>query len=300
MIGGFPKKNFYKKKKKTNNRETICLNGRSSFSLILNYVKPNLIYIPFYICNTILDILKSLNIKYKFYKIDNRFKNKSFKLLENQWILKVPFFGIIKQKNEKNSIFDLSTSFFYDISSQGIYFNSLRKFFHVRFGSNINLPIRLNLKDASKDEIDRFKLPKNFKEFRTNEKKHFVLHRNVKKHINQSYFLNDFKKVKNEREINFKILHRKFKKLNMLKINLHEIQGPLYYPLLVKNGIIYKKKLNYNKIYNPTLWSEITKRKNSHKFQFECNLAKNCIFLPVNEKISKKQFKKLYEILEIN
>ena len=62
----------------------------------------------------------------------------------------------------------------------------------------------------------------------------------------------------------------------------------------------YKKKLNRNKIYNPNLWSEIVKRKNSHRFKFECDLAKNCIFLPVNEKLSKKHFEKLYEILDKN
>ena len=300
MVGGFPKKTFYKKKKKTINTETICLNGRSSFSIILNYVKPSLIYIPFYICNTMLDVLNSLKIKYKFYKIDNSFKSERIELLKNQWILKIPYFGIIKQEYEKNSIFDLSTSFFFKIKIQKVYFNSLRKFFHVKFGSNINLPIKIKLKDANKNEVNKFKLPKNINEFRTNEKRHYILHKNVIKHMNKDYFLNDFKKIKKERETNFKKLHRKLKKLNMLRFNLNEIQGPLYYPLLIRNGIIYKKKLNRNKIYNPNLWSEIVKRKNSHRFKFECDLAKNCIFLPVNEKLSKKHFEKLYEILDKN
>ena len=84
--------------------------------------------------------------------------------------------------------------------------------------------------------------------------------------------------------------------MNFLEINLKEVNGPLYYPFLIKNGLNLKKKLNNQKIFNPILWQEILLRKNLDKFPFEKNLVKNLVLLPISETIILKKLKRLYHL----
>ena len=116
MYGGFIKKNlfFINKKYKPKN---LLLNGRSSLALILKNLKPSKIYLPFYICDTVINTLVSMNINYNFYPINNSLKPKKIIKLKNkeEYILIVPYFGLLKFNDHRNHkhIYDLTGSFFY-------------------------------------------------------------------------------------------------------------------------------------------------------------------------------------------
>ena len=115
MIGGFPNKNlFLKKRKLISYKKKISLNARSSLSIILKYKGIKKILIPYYICDVVLDTLTKSGVKYKFYKLNSNLKPdyNYFKSNRDYSILLLPYFGIIKLKKLKNSIFDLSTSSF--------------------------------------------------------------------------------------------------------------------------------------------------------------------------------------------
>ena len=88
--------------------------------------------------------------------------------------------------------------------------------------------------------------------------------------------------------------------MNFLEINLKEVNGPLYYPFLIENGLNLKKKLNNQKIFNPILWQEILLRKNLDKFPFEKNLVKNLVLLPISETIILKNIKKIVSFIYKN
>ena len=88
--------------------------------------------------------------------------------------------------------------------------------------------------------------------------------------------------------------------MNFLEINLKEVNGPLYYPFLIENGLNLKKKLNNQKIFNPILWQEILLRKNLDKFPFEKNLVKNLVLLPISETIILKKIKKIVSFIYKN
>jgi len=129
--------------------------------------------------------------------------------------------------------------------------------------------------------------------FLKNEKKHFILNKNIKKFISQEYYYLNFDKIRQTRNRNFIFFHSIFKNKNELKINLKNINGPQYYPLLIKNGNYLRKFLNKKMIYNPFLWKEVINRKvkNNKKFVFEKYISKNCVFLPVDEKLTIKNLK---------
>ena len=297
MYGGFIKKNlfFINKKYKPKN---LLLNGRSSLALILKNLKPSKIYLPFYICDTVINTLVSMNINYNFYPINNSLKPKKIIKLKNkdEYILIVPYFGLLKFNDYRNHkhIYDLTGSFFYP-KKNIIYFNSLRKFFHLNFGSEFSILKVNNLLKAKKKEISIYKAPINYEQYLNNENRQKIFLKNVVDYITKDFFLLDFDKIKKKRNKNFNYYHNILNKKNEINLNLNEIAGPQYYPFLVKNGNLIKKKLINNKIFVPTLWNDLKKRKNKG-FVFERYLSENCVFLPVDESINKEE---IYNIIDL-
>ena len=295
-LGGYPNKNkFFLKKRISFPHENILLNGRSSFYLILDFFKPDLIHVPFYICRDIVNVLKEKKVKFKFYGLKRNLKPKKIIFKKKEYFLAVPYFGIIKLKKNKRSIFDLSTSFFYPKKNL-IFFNSLRKFFYVNFGSFLNINNKFKLKNAISSELKNIELPKNYNDFLNNEKNHYVLNKNVKKFVSINFFKLNFNLIKKKRNENFVIYHKTFEKINQIKINIKEVVGPQYYPLLINDGFKIRKKLIKKKIFIPNLWSELNVKR-SKMFKFEIKLSKNCLYLPVNENLQPKEIK--YIIKEV-
>ena len=80
----------------------------------------------------------------------------------------------------------------------------------------------------------------------------------------------------------------------MLKLK-KKAHGPLYFPLLLNNGEKIRKELNKIKIYTPILWKNLKWKK---KYSFECNLAKNCIFLPIDQRYNIRDVNYIYTHLK--
>ena len=294
MIGGFPNKNLYLNKKKiTPKKNKLALNGRSSLSMMLKYKGINKILIPYFICDVVLDTLDKLNIKYKFYRLNSKLKPNYNNLKKNKdySILLLPYFGIVKLKKFKNSIFDLSTSFFYP-KDNIYYFDSIRKFFFVNLGSNLNQDAFINFSQSKKKKLI-FKTPKNYNEFLNNEKRHFISNHDYSKKISNCYFFINFKKIKRLREKNFLFFFKHLNQKNQIKISINQVCGPLYYPYLSGKGNLLREYLIDKKIFVPRYWNEILKRKDISEFKFEEYLCKNLVLLPVDERLNYNDLKKI-------
>jgi len=287
MIGGFPNKNlFLKKRKLISYKKKISLNARSSLSIILKYKGIKKILIPYYICDVVLDTLTKSGVKYKFYKLNSNLKPdyNYFKSNRDYSILLLPYFGIIKLKKLKNSIFDLSTSFFYP-KNNIYYFDLIRKFFFVNLGSNLNQETFTPFNQSKKKSLI-FKAPRNYSEFLNNEKRHVISNYDYTKKISKNYFFIDFKKIKKKREKNFLFFFNHLSFTNKIKISLKQVCGPLYYPYLCENGNLLREYLIDKKIFVPRYWSEILRRADISNFKFEKYLCENLVLLPVDERLN--------------
>ena len=76
----------------------------------------------------------------------------------------------------------------------------------------------------------------------------------------------------------------------MLKLR-KEAHGPLYFPLLLDKGEQVRRRLNKKKIYTPILWGNLKRKK---QYPFEYQLAKNCIFLPIDQRYSIRDMNYIY------
>ena len=94
--------------------------GRNAFKYILKAQNIKKIYIPNFICNSIIETLVELSISYEFYNIDSNFEIiQEIDLLKDERILYVNYFALkskyvkrLADKYQNNLILDNTQDFF--------------------------------------------------------------------------------------------------------------------------------------------------------------------------------------------
>ncbi len=290
--------------------------GRNALWYILKAYKPKKVYIPFYICDSVLEPIKKLNVNFEFYKIDKNFEPLlGAKLKNREFFLYVNYFGIKDTlvHNLSNKIENLITD-----NSQAFYckpfksptFYSPRKFFGIPDGAYLFTDkfLKLELKrDISYEKsiylLKKFDLDshKGYLDYKKAEKSFSVETIKQMSKLTQNILSSiDYEKIKLIREQNFKYLHKKLKNINELEINNNNLNGPMKYPLLIKNEKL-KNYLIQNKIYASTYWSEVLSRVD--KSSIESFLTKYLVPLPIDQRYNKRDMnviiEKINEILYV-
>ncbi|HWY10348.1 MAG TPA: hypothetical protein VN026_03430 [Bacteroidia bacterium] len=301
------------KRNKLFHENAILLNtGRNALELILRTEKINKIYLPYYTCDVLLEPINKLNIKIEFYNINEKFepiflkqtKNKEAFLYINYFGLKESYIKKIR-KSINNLIIDNSLAF-YSKPVKGLNtFYSCRKFFGVPDGSILymNKKPLLNFKhDVSNDRVKHLmirlelKPEEGFDAFRKNEeelsdqpiKEMSTLTKKLLQNI-------DYLSIKKIREQNFSHLHKKLKAINELSFNVKEINGPMNYPLLIKDGFKIRRQLIQQRIFVPCFWENLPSDLAGNGF--EKNLSRNLLPLPIDQRYSQKEMKLIANLI---
>jgi hypothetical protein len=310
-IGGFFELELNKKKEYYS--DAIKLNsGRSCLRYIIKSRNPKKIYLPFYSCNSILDIIIEEKIDFEFYYINNNFEpiiNNEIK--ENEFILYINYFGLNNDVAVKlsieydNLIVDNTQAFFYKPLRNVDTFYSPRKFFGVPDGGYLYSNSKFNY-DLKKDiSYDRFKhllmrIDKSANEayefYKENEniigKQPLKEMSNLTRKLLASISYIEIKRI---RENNYKKIHSLLGEYNELEINLNKkLDGPMNYPFLIKSDNL-KNKLIENNIYIPTYWKEVLNRTQTD--DFENYLTNNLIPLPIDQRYNTEDMKEISELV---
>lgn len=278
-FGGYFKFIDYKGEEYHNN--AIKLNtARHCFKYLLLLKKYKKVYLPFYICDSILEQVKHLNLDYEFYHIGNNLRPllEDKKIKEEEVLFIVNYFGflnkseIIKIKNRfKNIVLDNTQAFFQRSIKNIDTIYSCRKFFPVVEGGYLYTDKEIEQKFISSEKNYTFdKLKFLFKKYETSSNEAYKDYTLVEDGFGKEDIKNmsnltvnflksfDYNAHKLKREKNFLYLHNYLKKINVLDINISNLEGPMFYPLLLDKNI--KKDLIKEKIYVPTLWNEVKER----------------------------------------
>lgn len=264
--------------------------ARSAFLDLLQNLKVESIWVPKFICDTMLKPLEILKINIKFYDLDaNFYPQIPSELEKNDYLLYVNYFGICTQNQEKlvslypcdKIIFDHSQAFFVEPFEGAHTIYSPRKFFAVADGGLLITEKDIKPVDASNQEdelIEQYKhlfirsiscAQQGYMQF---QKAEAMLNDCIPKKISpiSELILNniDYLHVKEKRLNNFKYLHSKLGKFNQLNICLENLESPLTYPFLSSRK--YSEYLIKNKIFIPTYWNDCLTRvsSNSTEYQF--------------------------------
>lgn len=290
--------------------EALKLNtARNSLEYVLRANEYKKIFLPYYTCSSMLEVIYKLNIKFDFYNINQRFEPifDFSNIKEDELFLYVNYFGIcsniveklidIKNKKNFNICIDNTQAFFIYPKGEEHTIYSARKFFGVPDGAylytNKFLDIDLD-KEVGYDKmvhlIKRVDLnaQESYKDFKENSKRHS--NQDIKEMSNiSSRILNSiqYEDVIDKRNINFKYMNSNLSKYNKLKFDLNSLKGPMIYPLLVDNGVELRKFLISNKIYVAQYWNEVLD--NVSNDSVESDFTNNLVALPIDQRYSSKE-----------
>lgn len=293
-------------------KDLIALNtGRNALLYLLKAKKARKLYIPFYLCNSVSDMLKKYEYAFEYYHIDVDF-NPIFdkELKEGECLYVVNYYGQLTNekvrnlKNKYKSIILDNTQAFFQKPIDGIdTIYSCRKFFGVPDGAYLSTESLLEEEldtDVSKNRmahvLGRFegKASDYYNSFKENDKSFKMkplkymskLTRNILGAI-------DYERVKKIRDENYAYLESKFKRRNRLKLITPE--GAFAYPLYTEDGLMVRRKLIENKIYVPTLWPNVLE--SNPKDSVEYQYASNILPLPCDQRYAIKDMERVVDLI---
>jgi len=285
--------------------------GRNCLEYILlakNYSK---VYLPYYICNQILEPLSKLKIGFEFYHIDGNLNPIFDRVLRaNEAILVVNYFGLkqkaIQQASKKytNLIIDNTQAFFSSPLDGLDTFYSARKFFGVPDGAYLfsynytNVPLNQDVSYSRMIHLLKRKdknAESGYTDFLKNENSLKDQPIRSMSRLTHSLLENiNYERCKFTREENFRFIHNELKNLNTLVFDYDILSGPMIYPFVTDN-LDLRKKMIANKVYVANYWSDVLSRVDEKTV--EASLTKYLIPIPIDQRYSLSDMKNILNII---
>lgn len=287
--------------------------GRNALKYILKSQKLKKLYIPNFICDSVIEPLINLNIKYDFYNIDKSFEIiQELSCADQEKILYVNYFGLKNKyidtlvlKYEKNLIIDNTQAFFEKPLNNIDTLYSARKFFGVSDGGYIYTMHQLS-ENLEVDESYKYtehligRIDKSascfYSKYQVAEQR--LINQPIKEMSKLSSRILksiDYEDVKIKRERNFYYLHNQLKDINILKIDTESMSIPFVYTFM-NDDIKLREKLIENKIYVAKYWGEVLGRDNvSH---IERDFVNKIVPLPIDQRYGLRDMQKIIKIIK--
>jgi len=287
-------------------------NGRNALLYILKVKNIKKLYIPYYLCDSVSDMLKLYNYDYSYYNIDAEFMpifNDS--LTDNEYLYVVNYYGqlttdkIINLKQKyKQIIVDNSQAFFQKAIANVDTIYSCRKFFGVPDGAYLSTDAKI--KEELMIDISNKRMSHILGRYEGNAFDYYGDFKNNDESLNSEplkYMSKltqnilgaiDYERVCKIRNENYAYLKSKLSIHN--KIRLITPDGAFAYPMYMENGIKVRKALIQNKIYIPVLWPNVLV--NTPKNSLAYNYAANILPLPCDQRYIVTDIKHIVDSLK--
>ncbi|MDF3130396.1 hypothetical protein P0Y35_14410 [Kiritimatiellaeota bacterium B1221] len=270
--------------KAVNSNNGLYANARSALYALTEICKWSRIWIPSYICGTVLDPFIKAGIEINFYEVDYRlsFNLRSAPIKKGDAVLLVSYFGVpvddlhykVLKEKEVCIIEDLSQAMYAlpnENADYSIY--SLRKFLPVPDGgicvSNkrvVEWPYNTFTKDNGIEKAIEAISGRTLFDQGVSSSKDWVeafreAEENIKTDLNkmslftqsQMHGAIDLGKEKNQRIRNFEYLHSKLKHISLIQDRKNGV--PLGYPIIVSQRDQVRRILFRKEIYPPIHWN---------------------------------------------
>ena len=279
----------------------------NALRLLIRVKNISRIFLPWYICETVVDACKKENVSIFFYRIDNNFHPIITLPLDDAYLYIVNYFGQLSEdsirlykEKYRHIILDNVQHFFAKpiLGIDTLY--SCRKYFGVPDGAYLYTDADINYVNIDVEIIGkriqhllgRFEGDANqwYRSYVESEqalakaepKKMSLITHNLLRTIN-------YKDVMNRREQNYLYL---LNNLPQTKLQLKKIIGPYAFPYYCKNGNIIREQLIKRKIYVPCLWPNINKDCIDDVAQ---DFARNIVVLPCDQRYEISDMKYIVE-----
>ena len=290
-------------------------NGRSCIrTIILNEPKMKKCYLPNYSCDAVCHPFLIENMEIEFYNIDSYFtpllipelKDGEFFFYINYYGLKNDVVSTLIEKYGDRLIIDNTHAFFQKRISKNWSFTSARKYFGVPDGAFLYSPKELFL---NYERFNDYFIEHNIERLKGNQEKAFSSYQLYEKSLDSeikkiSIFsekmlsLVNIENVILKRKDNFSFFQTHLQSLNVLDIFIDKDTVPYCFPFLPSKAI--DKSIFYeNQLFIPSLWTDPQIRTEIIT-DFEMNLSKNLLSLPIDERYSFDDLERIVKIIHQN
>tara|TARA_B100000700_G_C15055362_1_gene862521 strand:+ start:795 stop:1778 length:984 start_codon:yes stop_codon:yes gene_type:complete len=293
--------------------------ARSAIKLVLAAVKAKKIWLPYYICESVINAVRDIGVQIGFYNVNSDFSvDPSLTLSEDEFILVAEYFGIFKNHindtlhrfGHKRTIVDCSQAYFSKPTAALATVYSPRKFFGLPDGGliytcneNIQQP---RARDSTSQSRMSHLLKRLIDEPEAGYEDYLEAEHSIAKLPVQgmSYLTErllksvDSRQVKQIRTKNAQHVHKYLSEYNQLDFVVDQDTSPLCYPFLPNVKVSSRLDLIKKRVFVPTYWPEVLNRvtKNS----YEWNVVTNCLFLPCDQRYSEGEMDRLIGLLAID
>ncbi|THF64144.1 hypothetical protein [Pseudothauera rhizosphaerae] len=287
--------------------------ARAAFLALLRAGRPATIWMPWYVCDSMMEPPVMAGIPVRRYGLDAELQIVDAQPGVNDWLLYVNYFGVcrrgvmetLRRFDSERIIIDNSQAFFNPAEDCLATIYSPRKFFGVPDGGY--LATKLDMREP--EEIDQGSIgrcthllrrlgdepEKGYADFVAADsslsgqepKRMSRLTQTLLSHI-------PYGAIGAKRKENFALLHERLAASNGFPLDPREDEVSLCYPYLPRCGCD-PEALRAKRIYVPRYWPKIAV--SNVVPEFEVTLAQNTLFLPCDQRMTEKLMERMLQVL---
>lgn len=286
--------------------------ARNAFEYVLRTKKPKRVYMPKFTCDVMLEPLQKTKTEYRFYELNDQLEIASEPTLgKDELLLYTNYFGIkdayatvLARRLRDQLVVDCSQAFYCARASEEHVLYSPRKFVGVADGAYLITDKKLAGELPTDTSYQRMShllkradlgAEAGYEDFKENDDaligapiKHMS---RLTKKILASL---DYQAIKKRRLDNFRVLHEVLKDKNELSVAM-TFAVPMVYPFKTNRATELKQKLIARKIFVPTYWPNVFEW--CQEGEVEYQLARDIIPLPVDQRYTEKDMRRILEVL---
>jgi hypothetical protein len=275
--------------------------GRACLKVILQALRPTKVYVPFYVCDAVLQPIRMLGIDFEFYGITPELNpDIAVSPRKGECLIYVDYFGLktrtlrsLRAGLDATVVADDTQAFFTRPGDGEWSFNSARKFFGVPDGGYLYGPVVMDLgalqpnQEVAYDHLISRLLCRQelaYAQYRASEAQVSVETKLMSRLSERLLASVDYDFVIDRRRRNFRLLHERLGAANTLAMDLGELgeHVPFCYPFLPAVAL-ERTKLHRRSIFVPALWNEVRER-HAAGFTLERGLSEKLLPLPVDHR----------------
>jgi len=297
--------------------KAIRLNsGRSCLSYLLAAAVVERLYLPKYLCDALVDVIRSSDVDCHFYSIDESLEIVDrIELRQQDRLLYVNYFGLknryvktLAQRYKESLIIDNSQAFFANPLVGVDTFYSPRKFFGVADGGYLYtdkaLAVQLETASSAQNALHLLGRIDNGAQnwYQTYLRAEKAIGKQGLMHMSQlSRSLLEavnYDSVLDKRNSNYDYLHEKLSVLNRFELANSKVEGPMIYPFIGDTKALLRETLLRESVYIATYWQEVLMRERITPV--ERRLVENFMPLPVDQRYDIGDMQRIVRIIKEN
>ena len=289
--------------------DLLLSSGRACVAKFLACMRPELIHVPAFICDSVLLPMKEAGIAYRFYPVDAQLCPRgSLEPGPRDAVLFVDYFGMRSAEVlaaaapfADRAIIDQSQCCYRTPIAGCWSFDSLRKFFPLPDGARLHAPMGVNAPRVANTAVilDHLIAGRSAEDgleaYRRNNAGMHTAY--VRMSTSGEGILKrlDVEGARRQRNVNVRVLHHGLEHKNTLHFDPATLDAPLYYPLLLDRPIDLHA-VHKAGIFAPRLWPEVLSRGSEH--QGAMDIAVRLLPLPIDQRYSEEDMNRLLCRLE--